>query len=127
VSKVRFAVKGLVAGLALAVPATLLAGPVATAATPKTKACSAAVSTANPARNSTVTIRVAHVPGSVVVTTTAKYKTTTTTKRARATAKGQASVQYKIGGATNNFRVYVDVTAQQGNQKYACRTSFVPR
>ena len=74
-----------------------------------------------------MTIRVAHVPGSVVVTTAAKYKTTTTTKRARATAKGQAFVPYKIGGATKNFRVYVNVTAQQGNQKYACRTSFVPR
>jgi len=121
------AVKGLIAGLAVAVPATLLTVPSAEAATAKTKACSASVSNPRPARNTTVIVRVAQVPASVVVTTSAKYKTTTTTKRVRANTRGQASVPYKIGGATKNFRVYVDVTAQKGTQKYACRTSFVPR
>jgi len=74
-----------------------------------------------------VTVRVAHVPALVVVTTTAKYKTSTNTKRTKANTKGQVAVPYKISGATRNYRVYVDVSAQKGTQKYACRTSFVPR
>ena len=123
----RIAVKGLIAGLALAVPSMLLTAPISEAATPKTKACSASVSNPNPKRFSTVTVKVAHVPSSVVVTTAAKYKTTTNTKRVKATKKGQATVPYKISGATKNLRVYVNVTAQKGTQKYACRTSFVPR
>ena len=125
--EMRIAVKGLIAGLALAMPTMLLAAPVSQAATPKTKACSASVSTANPNRYSTVTVTVTHVPASVIVTTSAKYKTSTNTKRTTATKKGQVAVPYKISGATKNFRVYVNVTAQQGNQKYACQTSFVPR
>lgn len=123
----RIAVKGIIAGLALAVPTMLLAAPVSQAATPKTKACSATVSTANPARYSTVTVKVAQVPASVVVTTSARYKTSTNTKRTTANKKGQVAVPYRISGATRNFRVYVNVTAQKGTQKYACRTSFVPR
>ncbi len=123
----RLAVKGLIAGLALAIPTTVLAVPVAQAAPPKVKACSAVVSNAHPYPNSTVTIKVAKVPGSVVVTTAAKYKTTTTTKRTKATSKGQVAVPYKIGRATKNYPVVVKVTAQKGAQKYACSTSFVPR
>jgi len=123
----RLAIKGLVAGLAVALPATLLAAPVAQAATPRTKACSASVSVAHPTRYSTVTVRVANVPALVTVTTAAKYKTSTNTKRTKSTSKGTAAVPYKISGATKGFRVYVDVTAQKGTQKYACRTFFVPR
>jgi len=125
--EVRIAVKGIIAGLALAVPAMLLTAPASEAATPKTKSCSASVSTPNPKRYSTVTVKVSNVPASVVVTTAAKYRTTTNTKRVVATKKGQVAVPYRVSGATKNFRVYVNVTAQKGSQKYACRTFFVPR
>lgn len=123
---VRTAVKGLTAGLILALSTTLAVAPTASAAAPKTKACSATVSVAKPKQYSTVTIRISKLPGSKSVTTVAHYKTTNTKKTAKSNSKGQASVAYAISRATIGRKVVVNVTAQSGIQKYACSTSFVP-
>ncbi len=127
----RTAVKGLTAGLILALSTTLAVAPTASAAVsktavPKTKACTATVSVAKPKQYSTVTVRISKLPGSKPVTTVAHYKSTNTKKTARSNSKGQASVAYKISRATVGYKVVVNVTAQSGTQKYACSTSFVP-
>jgi hypothetical protein len=124
---VRTLVKGLIVATVVTVGSTGLLAPAAEAAVPVTKKCAVTVSTSRPYQYSTVTVNVSKVPGNVRVTTSAKYKLTTTKKTAKWNSKGQASVKYKISGATPNYRVVVNVTANKGNQKYACSTSFTPR
>ena len=123
----RTFVKSLVVATVLTVGATGLLAPAAEAAVPATKKCAVTVSTSRPYQYSTVTVNVSKVPGTVTVTTSAKYKTTTTKKTAMSTTKGKATVKYAISRATPNYRVVVSVTAKKGNQKYACSTSFTPR
>ena len=123
----RTFVKSLVVATILTVGSTGLLAPAAEAAVPATKKCTATVSTSRPYQYSTVRVNVSKVPGNVTVTTSAKYKTTTTKHTARSSAQGKASVPYKISRATPNYKVVVSVTAQKGNQKYACSTSFTPR
>ena len=123
----RSFVKGLIVATIVAVGSTGLLAPAAEAAGPTTKKCTATVSTSRPYQYSTLTVNVANVPGSVTVTTSAKYKTTTTKHTAKSTSRGKASVPYKISRATPNYKVVVSVTANKGTQKYACSTSFTPR
>ncbi len=122
----RTAVKGLTAGLILALSTTLAIAPTASAAVSKTKACTATVSVAKPKQYSTVTVKISKLPASKKVTAIAHYKSTNTKKTATSNSKGQATVAYAISRATVGYKVIVNVTAVSGTQKYACATSFVP-
>jgi hypothetical protein len=87
--------------------------------------CRASVSSASPAGNTTVDIKVRTAAGASV-TTVAHYKTTDHPKTAIADRGGHATVGYDVGGATPGYKVRVDVTASAGSRTAHCSTSFTP-
>ncbi|MFT4081089.1 MAG: hypothetical protein QM638_00735 [Nocardioides sp.] len=114
--------------LTLASAAVVLGLPVigtgaADAAAPLT--CHASMSNAHPKKYSSTFVRV-RTASHAKVRTLAHYKTTTTPHRAKANAKGRATVKYYISGATAGYRVRVDVRVRKNGHVRTCSTSFVP-
>ena len=107
----------LTLGVVTGVPAEAAAKP-----TP----CKASMSVPKPKQNTTTVVRISGVGAAAKVTTVAHYKSTNTKKTATATAKGAASVAYKISRATKGYRVVVAVTAVKGSKHWSCSTAFVP-
>lgn len=117
-------------GLALVLAAGLLAGPVVLDAAPAeaaTKSCKATMSISKPKQYSWTTVKVSKLGAKAKVTTTAHYKTTKTTKKATASKKGKADLDYYISGATPGKKVKITVTAKKGKTKWSCSTSFTPK
>lgn len=117
----------LAAGLtaiALASGAALAAPDPAEAAT---KSCAVKMSNSKPRQYSNTSVQVSKVGSKAKIQTVAHYKTTKTKKKATASTKGRANVNYYISGATPNRKVKVTVTATKGKTTWTCSTSFTPR
>jgi hypothetical protein len=104
------------------------AGPVAAGAAPRplaTLPCAAHMSTATPARYTTVTVFVA-TKARAHVTTVAHYKTTSHAKSTTANAAGRAAIPYAISSATRGYRVVVGVVVSLRGVVGRCSTAFTP-
>jgi hypothetical protein len=115
----------------LAVAALAAAGGVATAATAAAAPasaplpCQASMSNNHPADYTTTDVRV-HTAGYASVTTVAHYRTTNHTKTYTAGARGNATIDYYISGATPGYRVVVSVHVAHDGRSGNCSTWFVP-
>ena len=109
----------LVAALALL---TLLGAPSAAQASTRLP-CSASMSNAHPAQNSTTNVLV-KTAAAAAVTTIAHFKTTNTTHSAKANSSGRATVPYRISRAARGYRVIVNITVKKGSAAGSCSTSF---
>lgn len=65
--------------------------------------------------------------GGTAVRTVAHYKTTSTTHTGETNMHGKATIGYYISGATNGYRVVVDVKVSKGGRSASCSISFVPK
>lgn len=110
--------------LAVATPAvSASAAPVTAHKT--TVPCHTWVSNSKPKDYSTVDVWVV-TGGRASVTTVAHYRTTNTKHTAKANAKGDAEIAYRISGATPGYKVKVSVSVASGHHAGSCSTSFTP-
>ena len=120
------------ASLALVAPVTALlavATPAISAsaapAHPVPVPCHTWVSNSKPKDYSTVDVWVV-TAGRASVATAAHYRTTTTKHTAKANAKGDAEIAYRISDATPGYKVKVSVSVTSGHHAGSCSTSFTP-
>jgi micrococcal nuclease len=90
-----------------------------------TSDCTARMSEPEPTRHSSTRVEVESELADRPVAATAHYRTTSTTNTGRTGTDGAAVIELRIGGATVDVPVTVEVSVDGGRAR--CRTSFTPR
>jgi hypothetical protein len=120
-------------GAVLIIATTALAGAglptaanAASLARPAPLSCGASVTKRYPTDNTTVGVRV-RTSASAHILVVAHFKSGARVQRWRADRAGRRTAWYRLGNATPNHRVKVDVSVSLGRRKGSCTTWFTPR
>ena len=112
------------AALATTVPASAASAAI-TAPASAPLPCRATMSNYHPKDYTTTYVRV-HTAAYAAVTTVAHYRTVNRKHTGKAGAKGNASIAYRISGATPGYKVVVSVRVVKGSRSGSCSTWFTP-
>ena len=93
---------------------------------PKTVNITATIDNPSPQQNSTINLNVTG-PANSTVSAICRYKSTNTTVEGVIGADGRAVIPIRVGRASKDFEVKVDVTVNSNGQSYKTQTSFTPQ